>query len=261
VRKNATRFSLLGMAAGLVAPTGLFLLGLLTDRMIDPLQLALVTMAGGVLALGTAGWLLGRKEDQLQTRNNQLQALSERLQALSATDPLTGVPNRRSLDERLAIEIARMTRYGSPLSLVMVDLDHFKALNDHHGHAAGDAVLRGVAEILDSEKRLGDMVARYGGEEFVAVLPHSDAAAALAWAERVRARLASTSFDLSGQHLAITASFGVASGRNDEDSSETLLRAADEALYEAKAAGRNQVALAPPRQPGHTTFEYGVVKG
>ena len=108
------------------------------------------------------------------------------------------MPNRRALDERLEGELGRTRRYGTPLAAVMIDLDHFKKLNDRHGHAAGDAVLRQVARILDSEKRRGDIVARYGGEEFVAMLSHADAAAAQTWAERVRSRMATTAIDLGG---------------------------------------------------------------
>jgi diguanylate cyclase (GGDEF)-like protein len=219
--------------------------GVVTERTVDPVGLFLALVWGGVIVLAGAGWLLGRKDDQLAARNRELQAMTERLQALSATDALTGIPNRRSFDERLAVEMARTARYHTPLALVMVDLDHFKQLNDGYGHPAGDQVLRRIAELLEGEKRLGDMVARYGGEEFVAILPHSDAAAALAWAERARARIADTTFELSGRRVPVTASFGVA--------------AAMSALYEAKAAGRNRVTLAPSRDQ-HPTWRYGAVK-
>jgi diguanylate cyclase (GGDEF)-like protein len=128
----------------------------------------------------------------------------------------------------------------------MIDLDRFKALNDRYGHAAGDAVLREVAHLLDMEKRRGDTVARYGGEEFVALLPHADAAAAQAWSERARARIATTAVELQGVLLRMTASFGVAAsdGRELTDGN-ALLAAADQALYQAKERGRNRVVVAP----------------
>jgi diguanylate cyclase (GGDEF)-like protein len=198
-------------------------------------------VGGGVVALGTAGWAIGRKDDQLLQRNRDLQELSRRLQTLSTTDGLTGIPNRRALDDRLEIEVARTNRYGIPIALVMLDLDHFKPLNDRYGHQVGDLVLRKVGGLLDSEKRIGDFVARYGGEEFVAVLPHADAAAAVAWAERVRTRLDAMVFEVGAEGITVTASFGVAVARPGHESREALLEAADHALYEAKSAGRDRV--------------------
>ncbi len=168
--RNSVRFALIGISAGVIMPVGVVLYALFGDSDIDPINLFAVMAAGGALGLGLAGFLLGRKEDQLAAQNRSLRELSDRLQALSTTDALTGVPNRRALDERLEDELGRTRRYGTPLAAVMIDLDHFKKLNDRHGHPAGDAVLRQVARILDSEKRRGDIVARYGGEEFVALL-------------------------------------------------------------------------------------------
>jgi diguanylate cyclase (GGDEF)-like protein len=236
------RFALLGMLAGLVAPLGLLLLGIVTDHDIDPAVLFVVTAIGGVGVLGGFGWLLGRNEDALLAQNQELARLSARLQELSAMDALTGIPNRRALDEALQTELARALRYGSPLSVVMVDLDHFKALNDRLGHQAGDAVLRHVARTLDDEKRRGDLVARYGGEEFLAILPHSDAGAATAWAERARERIAGTLIETGAGAASVTASFGVAAAAPERDTVDALVGAADAALYQAKARGRNRVA-------------------
>jgi diguanylate cyclase (GGDEF)-like protein len=227
-------------------PLGLFFYAVFVDRQIDPLSLFLVLVAGGVGVLGTFGWILGRKEDQLRAQNVALRALSDRLAALSTTDPLTGVPNRRALDDHLADEMARARRYGTPLAVVMLDLDHFKQLNDHYGHAAGDHVLRHVARVLEGEKRRGDTIARYGGEEFVAILSHADGTAAQSWAERVRARLNATALDIAGEIVNVTASFGVAAAAGEAvPDGATMLEEADRALYEAKERGRNRVVVHP----------------
>ena len=245
--RNSVRFALCGIATGIMAPLGLVLYALLVDRTMDPMHLFAVMVVGGGICLGTAGYFFGRKKDELTEQNAALRQLSERLQALSSTDSLTGVPNRRSLDERLPGELGRTARHGTPLALVMIDLDHFKRLNDRHGHAAGDAVLRQVAHILDSEKRRGDFVARYGGEEFVAVLPHADSEAAKHWSERVRQRIASTAIDNGEGLLRVTASFGVAAVDGDEaratPTAAELLATADRALYAAKAGGRDRVVV------------------
>jgi diguanylate cyclase (GGDEF)-like protein len=245
--RNSVRFALCGILTGIVAPLGLVLYALLVDRTIDPMHLFAVMVVGGGLSLGVAGYLFGRQKDELTEQNQALRALSERLQALSSTDALTGIPNRRALDERLPGELGRTSRHGTPLALVMMDLDHFKRLNDRYGHVAGDAVLRQVAHILDSEKRRGDFVSRYGGEEFVAVLPHADSQAAERWAERVRARIAGTAIDNGQALLRVTASFGVAAADGNEaratPTPQELLSAADRALYLAKAGGRDQVIV------------------
>jgi diguanylate cyclase (GGDEF)-like protein len=245
--KHSVRFAVLGVAAGVFMPLGLVVYALFIDRDIDPLRLFFVLGSGGVLGLGFSGWVLGKKEDQLGAQNVELRALTDRLAALSTTDPLTGIPNRRALDEHLADELARARRYGTPLAVVMLDLDHFKRLNDRHGHAAGDTVLREVARVLDAEKRRGDTIARYGGEEFVAILSHADETAAKAWAERVRSRLGGAAVDVNGNYLRVTASFGVAAAvpGSSAPAGSVLLAAADRALYAAKARGRNRVVVAP----------------
>jgi len=197
-------------------------------------------MIGAVVGFGAPGVFAYLVERQ----NRQLRRLSRKLEALSATDALTSLPNRRVFDERLGDEMARAARYGAPLALVMIDLDHFKDLNDEHGHLAGDTVLRCVATVLDREKRRGDLVARYGGEEFVAVLPHTDADAALVWSERMRRSIARIGLQVDGESLEVTASFGVAQARGDHDP-EHLVQDADRALYIAKRGGRNRVAALP----------------
>jgi diguanylate cyclase (GGDEF)-like protein len=168
-----------------------------------------------------------------------------RVASQAATDSLTGLANRRTLDEELALEWRRAHRVGDSLAFVLLDLDDFKKVNDSHGHPAGDAVLRSVGEILGAGVRHVDLAGRYGGEEFALILPETDLAGALKLAERIRARLETTAVELpSGETLHTTASFGVAV--NDElTTAEQLVAAADEALYAAKAAGKNCVRPRP----------------
>jgi diguanylate cyclase (GGDEF)-like protein len=170
---------------------------------------------------------------------------------LSETDTITVLANRRRLDEFMAGEWQRVQRHGSILSAIALDIDHFKRVNDVHGHGAGDEVLRHVARVLRERMRSTDVVARVGGEEFVVVLPHAGLEGALATAERLRTDVARLRppplpYDLS-------ASFGVASYEAG-DTPRSLLARADEALYAAKRAGRNRVECAPPRPaPSYTT--------
>lgn len=246
-RRQATRYLLYGLLAGIVAPGGLWAYAMLRGRPLDPLEVLAVMLFGGALALGGAGWMIGRRDDVLMARNDDLRRLTTSLQELSVTDPLTGIANRRFLDELLAVEVARTNRYDTPLAVVMMDLDHFKELNDRFGHQAGDHALRHVAALLEAEKRVGDVVARYGGEEIVAVLPHTDAAAAAAWAERVRERLAAAAVVWQGAELAVTASFGLAAAPEHGLTAVELVERADTALYEAKRLGRNRTAVASPR--------------
>ena len=168
------------------------------------------------------------------------------------TDALTGWNNRRYLHARLREELARSRRERTPLVCLMVDVDHFKAVNDRHGHLAGDEVLREVAQRVSAEVRSSDVSARYGGEEFVILLPGIDARAGLALAERIRAAVAARPFEPSGsgESLPVTVSIGVAECRPALDADgasavgEQLLARADAALYEAKARGRNVAVLA-----------------
>jgi diguanylate cyclase (GGDEF)-like protein len=158
-------------------------------------------------------------------------------------DPLTLVLNRRGLRQVLDRELARYARYQHPLSLAVVDLDHFKQLNDTHGHVAGDGVLAGVAELLSKLLRKTDSVARIGGEEFVLVLPHTDDVNAKILLERVREGLQRISGKSSALTLPVTASFGFSGTRKRKDVEvKAMLREADLALYRAKRTGRNCVA-------------------
>ena len=167
-----------------------------------------------------------------------------RFEVLALTDPLTQTHNRRALMERLTSELERARRYALHLSVLMVDLDHFKAINDSYGHVVGDEVLRGVSRVLQREARAVDVVARFGGEEFVVVLPETGEDGAVALAERIRARVEETPPVTGGEYgwLRVTVSIGVATVPSPRvNSPEELIAVADEALYRAKAQGRNRV--------------------
>jgi diguanylate cyclase (GGDEF)-like protein len=172
-------------------------------------------------------------------------------EARALTDALTGLPNRRAVQDTLKRMIAQSARTASPLAVVLIDLDHFKQVNDTFGHDEGDAVLAAVADVLSSSLRTSDFAGRNGGEEFVALLPDTDAEGALALAEKLRAAVAT--IKLPRVERAITASFGVAIHPDAAADSETLLRLADRALYAAKSAGRNRVELAGSEQPAALT--------
>jgi two-component system, cell cycle response regulator len=171
-----------------------------------------------------------------------------RLEALAHTDPVTQVLNRRALTLRLTSELDRARRYNSVLTLLMIDLDHFKGVNDTYGHLTGDDALREVAALLQHAVRSVDVVARYGGEEFVIVLPETAEPGAVAFAERIRERIEAQSFAViaaegpPGAGLRLTVSIGVATFPSPRvDSAEDLFAQADAALYRAKAEGRNRV--------------------
>jgi len=173
-----------------------------------------------------------------------------RLVQSGLTDALTGWSNRHYLEARLQEELARCRRERVPVACLMIDVDHFKAVNDRFGHLVGDDVLRGVARRIGAEVRGSDVAARYGGEEFVILLPGADARAGAVLAERIRARVADRPFDIGGGRapLPVTVSIGVADlmpdAAGDHDAAARLIARADAALYEAKAAGRNRVVLA-----------------
>jgi diguanylate cyclase (GGDEF)-like protein len=166
-----------------------------------------------------------------------------RFERLATTDPLTGVANRRLLFDQAKRELARTRRYSSPTSLIIVDLDHFKAINDRHGHLVGDHALVHAATVLAAAIRDADMIARYGGEEFGILLPMTDLDGAYEVAERCRQRLADRPWKSEGGDVHITASLGVATtnGHGDVDD---LLRRADDALLRAKHKGRNRIERA-----------------
>jgi two-component system cell cycle response regulator len=191
---------------------------------------------------------LVEKNRELEEANRELDRKREELLALSRTDGLTGLHNRRHFEERFALEFARADRYRAPLSCMMIDLDHFKRLNDTFGHPVGDEVLRQVARVAEDTLRKDvDMLARYGGEELVALLPETGPVDARRAAERVREAIAGLRLKAPGPDgtptdIRCTASIGVATFPVPTiASAEALMRAADDCLYSAKEAGRNRV--------------------
>lgn len=182
---------------------------------------------------------LSEAHAELAMREHELREANSRLEALATEDALTGLKNYRHFRERLTDEFQRARRYNHPLSLILMDVDRFKAFNDTHGHLAGDTVLASVGTLLREAVRDTDLVARYGGEEFVVILPHTEGRDGLAAAERIRRTLEATGRDGVG----ITASFGVASSNPGMRDADDLVAAADAALYESKSLGRNRVTL------------------
>jgi diguanylate cyclase (GGDEF)-like protein/PAS domain S-box-containing protein len=192
---------------------------------------------------------LAEAQAALQESHRALRRANLRLARLSRTDDLTQLKNRRSFDEALQREWRRAIRSGRPLSLLILDLDHFKDLNDSAGHQAGDATLRAVAATVRSwARRAGEVAARYGGDELAVILPSTDESAARTLAERLRAAVQELSAIHPATGSAVTASIGVATARPAPGGDpESLLSAADQALYRAKAGGRNRVE--PGRVP------------
>ncbi len=190
----------------------------------------LVLWAAGIIALMSIGswwWILLNRLERSATR-----------------DVLTGLYNRQSLMEQFAGEVERAARYGHPLSVLMLDIDHFKCVNDDYGHQAGDAVLKGLSRTLGESVRGTDVIGRYGGEEILIVCPETDAATARELAERIRATVAATPIKADSQAISITVSIGVSSFEKGVDV-KALVKQADVALYQAKDSGRNRVCCAP----------------
>ena len=178
---------------------------------------------------------------RIATMRRRLIEAQDKLARQAATDELTGLPNRRDFIDRLHDEIARASRHHSALSIAYLDIDHFKNVNDTHGHHVGDAVLRGVSSKLAVGMRDEDFIGRLGGEEFCICMPHcSDDKDRVA--ERYRRIVEDTEIHCDGVDLKVTASFGVTEYHN-EDTAEELLKRSDEALYEAKESGRNRVVV------------------
>lgn len=230
-------YPLLGVLLALGSVTGLLLVRMVyegrplsasairADLASDPLTYAYIVLSS-LVTFVLLGWVLGRKQDKLQ--------------AASATDPLTGLWNRRHLHARLSEEVGRAARYGDRLALLMIDLDRLKAINDKGGHTAGDAALRRVARCLRQTCRSTDIAARYGGDEFIVLAPGSDAAQAMELAERIVKAV---------RRDAPSSPISVSVGVSDIElagaiSEEALCESADRALYAAKSLGRNRAALA-----------------
>ncbi|WP_046166307.1 diguanylate cyclase [Chromobacterium vaccinii] len=189
--------------------------------------------------------ILRRNNQEKRVLEQERQRLIDELTEMSRIDFLTGIANRRAFTQTADAEIARARRMGESATLILFDIDHFKQVNDLHGHDSGDAVLVHVAAIIERICREDDLAGRYGGEEFVVLASHSNASSGETLAERLRAGIAESPCSLpSGQQLAVTASFGVATLGEASATLESLLQAADRALYAAKRQGRNRVVMA-----------------
>jgi len=216
--------------------TGVFLLRRTVDQ--EPLSASDVEFADTVIRSAVNAIEQAHMIEQTKADN-------ARLEALAHTDPLTHLLNRRALTIRLVAELERVRRYNSPLTMLMIDLDHFKQVNDTYGHLVGDEVLRGISTILQRSVRSVDMVARYGGEEFVVVLPETGEQGAVAFAERIRQRVEIHKFEAArAQPARVTVSIGVSAFPAPHvETAEDLFAKADAALYRAKEMGRNQVRV------------------
>ena len=183
-----------------------------------------------------------RLQEELEQKTNELADANRQLLRVSQTDALTGLANRRHIEERLTEMYEHSSRLSEPLSCVMCDIDKFKSVNDTYGHQAGDAVLRQFAKILQGEAREIDRIGRYGGEEFLLLLPGTVLDAAVTFADRVRKAVEEHTFTFDGGTLKRTASFGVSGWPHPAITHcETLVKMADDALYVAKETGRNKV--------------------
>jgi len=236
--------------------------GLLVDPRLAPFGFA-VLLIGMAVALAVRfhhavdglATLSRELETKVEERTVELAEAYRRMEDLACRDSLTNLLNRRAIEERAVGSLAHASRGGEPFAVALVDVDHFKAINDTHGHAAGDLVLAAVAREIAATVRAADDVSRWGGEEFLLLLPASDGQAAWRAMERVRAAIESTRvvLDESSSPIRFTASIGVAAATKVEDPAaafDALTHRADEALYEAKQGGRNAVRLAAEPNPG-----------
>ena len=168
----------------------------------------------------------------------------EKLQTDVGVDFLTKIPNRRAFHARFTEEMERAKRYGSGLSMVVIDVDHFKGVNDRNGHLAGDRILRGIANLLEGSKRASDYLARFGGEEFVLLLPETTLEQARNLAETTRKRVAKSKFRYERTSIRVTVSSGVGEFDTESDTMDTFFTRIDKALFQAKKRGRNRVEVA-----------------
>ncbi|MFO7860554.1 MAG: diguanylate cyclase [Desulfosalsimonas sp.] len=206
-------------------------------------SLELIQMAAfflTLLSMSIVGGYISNLREKLRSRNQELQKAIEKINILVSIDPLTEVSNRRRLFEVLTQETNRCSRGETPFSICLLDIDHFKQVNDTYGHMAGDEILCNIASSISEDIRNIDAFGRYGGEEFLLVLPRTPIAGAGVKAEKVRSQVAGLRFPDISEDLSVTVSIGVAQYRPPEDIDATLLRA-DRALYAAKESGRNRV--------------------
>jgi len=256
------RFPLLGIATSLIAPVGWFILQIphqglwswpeVKIELYDHALLYGYMTLGSGLCFAVAGYLIGRAFDavlreqrEAKAQASLMEGLNLRLEAISVTDELTGMYNRRYFFERLEEYLRAARRHRLPLSLMMIDIDLFKRVNDTYGHPTGDRVLRTIADLIRSGLRASDISARYGGEEFVILLPYTDEAEAVRLAQRLLTTVSTHPFPLPPEAGPMTISIGLSQLDVEHPvSGETLIARADGALYQAKHGGRNQVAVA-----------------
>jgi diguanylate cyclase (GGDEF)-like protein len=221
------------------------LMGLLASLGYSTDDLGVMLLNAGFLAVVVAPPIYGLVLIPLRREyEKRLAAESavENLSKLAITDALTRIMNRRGITVALLDAMAQSERYNAPLCVAMADIDHFKPVNDTHGHAAGDRVLTEIAGIFSDTLRMPDKVGRYGGEEFLVILPHTTLAGGRKIAERLRTAVSRWQFSVGGKKLKITVSLGITQARKGEDL-EQLLARVDQALYAAKSGGRNLVVV------------------
>lgn len=214
----------------------------------EPHSQQMILLDALILSLVTAPpiyWLVLRPIQREYMKRLEAEGLAENMSKLAITDTLTRIMNRRGITVGLLDAMAQAERYDHPLTVALADVDHFKEINDRHGHEAGDRVLAGVAGIMTDALRMPDKVGRYGGEEFLIILPHTQIDQATKIAERIRQNVGEAGFTNSGNKpLSVTISIGLTQFRRGEDL-EQLVSRVDSALYNAKTAGRDRVIARP----------------
>jgi len=233
--RYTTFYTLIGIASGTGAPLGALLIRLATGAVNSAAEIRvhlfyyIYELVGTSLVFGIAGFLAGRRADRLAASQRELRELADH-------DELTGLANQRAFEERYRRAVGRSFRFGEPLSLLLVDIDSLKTINDRWGHAVGNEALRLVARIVDGEKRADDMAARWGGDEFALLMPGAEASAAQRVAEKILESARTSQFGPAASPVTVT--IGIASdvaGSLEHD----FFGTADRALYAGKAAGRD----------------------
>lgn len=242
-RPARLRYALIGVALGIGAPAGALVIRLsggvpLALEVRDHGFFYLYMLVGTCLVFGYMGFHAGRRADLLRESRDRFHSLSEK-------DDVTDLPNARAFDDHLRRALEHAEQFHEPLSLLIVDLDSLKGINDRWGHAVGSASLRHVARMLFDCKRQDDFAARWGGDEFTILMPGADSNAAARLAQTVVERLRANPVPLNGESYPVTVTVGCATLRGPGTGSDLFIRA-DRALYEGKLAGRNQFRAAPP---------------